>query len=319
MALRTLSLVRETNRPYSAGLDERLYRIHERALCRARTYRASEADLIDSLREVDDEKIFLKLELTSLYQYAVQILKLSEDVACNLIAIMRRSRAVPELTERIRDGSITASKARKIASVITTDNKSAWLDLASSKTSRQIEKAVAQENPKAAVVESVKYKTAERLEFKIGVSEEWLSALQQVKDLLSQKRMKAVTSEEALKAIMDDFLKRNDPIRRAERVQKRKVESEISEEPKPDNQFDSTDKHPSVPGRQRLPAHTKHAVMLRDQRRCRHLSIQGERCENRRWIDVHHIIPVSDGGNNQIENLITLCSAHHRAQHRADH
>ena len=32
--------------------------------------------------------------------------------------------------------------------------------------------------------------------------------------------------------------------------------------------------------------------------------------------DVHHIIPVANGGKNDISNLITLCPNHHRMAHR---
>ena len=42
---------------------------------------------------------------------------------------------------------------------------------------------------------------------------------------------------------------------------------------------------------------------------------RGERCENRRWIDVHHVRPRSLGGANTLENLVMLCSAHHRMVH----
>ena len=42
---------------------------------------------------------------------------------------------------------------------------------------------------------------------------------------------------------------------------------------------------------------------------------KGNRCENRRWLDVHHVVPRAAGGSNAPENLITLCSAHHRIEH----
>ncbi|MBI2605974.1 MAG: HNH endonuclease [Deltaproteobacteria bacterium] len=39
------------------------------------------------------------------------------------------------------------------------------------------------------------------------------------------------------------------------------------------------------------------------------------RCEQKRWLQVHHIKPVSLGGGNTLENLTTLCSGHHRMRH----
>jgi 5-methylcytosine-specific restriction endonuclease McrA len=56
-------------------------------------------------------------------------------------------------------------------------------------------------------------------------------------------------------------------------------------------------------------------VNLRDQRRCAHLKRDGSRCNQSRWIELHHKIPVSAGGLNTAENLITLCSTHHKFAH----
>jgi 5-methylcytosine-specific restriction endonuclease McrA len=65
--------------------------------------------------------------------------------------------------------------------------------------------------------------------------------------------------------------------------------------------------------RQAVPPALRRAVLLRDRHRC---SVPG--CTNTHYVDVHHIRPRSEGGPNTLENLITLCSAHHRATHRGD-
>src|SRR5262249_28624422 len=59
-------------------------------------------------------------------------------------------------------------------------------------------------------------------------------------------------------------------------------------------------------------------VQLRDKGRCRHVNKKGNRCESERWLEVHHILPVSKGGRNQLDNLITLCSTHHKLQHLSE-
>jgi hypothetical protein len=63
--------------------------------------------------------------------------------------------------------------------------------------------------------------------------------------------------------------------------------------------------------KQTIPPALRRAVLLRDQRRCR---VPG--CTHATFVDVHHITPRSEGGPNLAENLLTLCSAHHRATHR---
>jgi len=41
-------------------------------------------------------------------------------------------------------------------------------------------------------------------------------------------------------------------------------------------------------------------------------------CRHATFVDVHHLVPRADGGAHTPENLITLCSAHHRAIHRGE-
>jgi hypothetical protein len=54
-------------------------------------------------------------------------------------------------------------------------------------------------------------------------------------------------------------------------------------------------------------------VLRRDERRCR---VAG--CRNATFLDLHHIRPRSEGGSHCAGNLVTLCSAHHRALHRGE-
>jgi hypothetical protein len=64
-----------------------------------------------------------------------------------------------------------------------------------------------------------------------------------------------------------------------------------------------------------IPAHVKNAVIARDGRQCTAIGADGKRCVNRRWLHLHHILEVSRGGANDIENITSLCEGHHRALH----
>jgi len=63
--------------------------------------------------------------------------------------------------------------------------------------------------------------------------------------------------------------------------------------------------------KQPIPPAMRRTVVLRDQHRCR---VPG--CRNARFLDLHHIQLRSDGGRNELANVITVCGAHHRAIHR---
>ncbi len=64
-----------------------------------------------------------------------------------------------------------------------------------------------------------------------------------------------------------------------------------------------------------IPRSIQHRVNLRDERRCTQILPDGARCNQARWIEIHHRVPVSEGGGNTLDNLTTLCSAHHRYEH----
>jgi len=69
--------------------------------------------------------------------------------------------------------------------------------------------------------------------------------------------------------------------------------------------------HVGACARQSVSPALRRRVIARDQQRCR---IPG--CRSALFLDVHHIHLRSEGGRNDAANLITLCGAHHRAQHR---
>ncbi|MBT4761274.1 MAG: HNH endonuclease [Bdellovibrionaceae bacterium] len=64
-----------------------------------------------------------------------------------------------------------------------------------------------------------------------------------------------------------------------------------------------------------IPARIRNQVYLRDQGCCQFLDSNGEKCKERRWLDYHHKVPVSQGGQHTLENLSLLCRGHHRSLH----
>lgn len=255
--------------------------IYDRAVEVSRGYHRSQSRLIDVLQLLDVRKTYREYGCTSLYQFAVQDLKLSEDTAYSFITVARKAVTVPALKAEIALGTITVSKARRMCSVITRHNYDRWLELAKCSSVRVLEKEVARVNPKAAVSERASYVTAERMLLQLGVSESLMKKFRRVQDLECQSKQKHIDLEATLEAALDLFLERKDPVKKAERINAARP----------------------VPGR------VEHAVNLRDQGKC-------TECGDSRWVDHHHIIPRESGGPDTLENLTTLCRAHHAMLHR---
>jgi 5-methylcytosine-specific restriction endonuclease McrA len=99
----------------------------------------------------------------------------------------------------------------------------------------------------------------------------------------------------------EEYLFKHDPVRKAERSKRRAQTFRNTEKPS---------------GRVPLTALQKHEVFRRDQGRCTHIGLDGTRCNSERFIDLHHIFRVADGGTNNPSNLTTLCSFHHDLVHQ---
>jgi len=84
------------------------------------------------------------------------------------------------------------------------------------------------------------------------------------------------------------------------------VEKEVAEAMKCDAEV-------ARPGRRNtatIPPATRRLVLARDRHTCRTPG-----CGHTRFLEVHHLKPRAQGGNNHAENLVTLCSTCHRLWH----
>ena len=59
-----------------------------------------------------------------------------------------------------------------------------------------------------------------------------------------------------------------------------------------------------------VPPAMRRALEQRDEGRCRFPG-----CENRSWVDTHHIVHWAHGGETKLGNLVLLCGRHHRLVH----
>jgi hypothetical protein len=59
-----------------------------------------------------------------------------------------------------------------------------------------------------------------------------------------------------------------------------------------------------------VPAEVKRLVAARDQRRCAFVAPNGRRCDERRFLEFHHVVPYAAGGLPTAENIQLRCRAH---------
>jgi len=330
------------------SLSVRARTIHAEALAAVREYKRCEVRLIEVLQQADDHRIYGSLGYNSLFRYASDGLGLSEEVAYVFINVARKARQVPALKEEISRGTISITKAKKISPVLNSENQKHWLDLARNASKAKLEKEVARAAPSTAIVERMKYvpagadvesarilKHVPRVQLEVGVSEALMLKIRRAQEVLSQKRRGSMSLEAVLDQAISLYLEKEDPMRRAgrQRIRGRLAEKLRAESSTPRNkkalrdhsaaeQFQPSQLVPGpVAGRAKfsgrrtpLPAATKHKVMLKFGGCCS-FEKDGERCTERKFLEIHHLRPLSLGGSNDLGNLRLLCAGHHRAQH----
>ena len=67
--------------------------------------------------------------------------------------------------------------------------------------------------------------------------------------------------------------------------------------------------------RKKLSAELVNKINYRDQGQCQFELENNQICGQSRWVEYHHITPLAYGGQDQLDNLITLCSEHHKQVH----
>jgi hypothetical protein len=323
-------------------------RLHFEAMARAARYLESEASLLETIMDVDRTRLYLKFDLNSTFTYCVKLLNLSEAVAYNFIAVARKAREVPELKDAIKAGELGVSKARKIVSILTPENQDEWIRKARELPQAKLEREVAECAPEAAAKDKERMRPVKnsRVRVEAEVSQDVSDLIRRVQDLVSGGQKKPASLEDALKAMAEFYLDRKDPVERAKRAGKRRLERagncscdefvagesncSCDELPAtaPDTSKLSHDelgtksenhigfRRPKNANRDAIAAAVEHAVHLRYGGKCWAKRADGSFCHSTKFIQLHHILPVSAGGGNDIRNLISLCGRCHRLWHR---
>ena len=300
--------------------------LHQKMLRLTKQHRLTEAELLDHLQEADRLKLFLVRGHSSLFKYVSDELGFSDSVTSNMIAVARKAMEIPKMKEEIRNGNLGIAKLRKVCPVIDQENQKEWIDIANTSSSRDLEMQVASRKENHIPKASVRAVAKDTLRLSLDISTEARQKLDQLKDILVTKRGRVATKrgrdcslQEVLDFALETTLEKHDPMRKAERSEKRKVAKSGPQKEQSQGQGDVQSK-PTCPRtgkskRKSIPQKLVDLINRRDKRRCTYVGALGQRCTQTRWLHYHHHIPVAQGGSNHEDNLKTLCDGHHRLVH----
>ena len=268
----------------------------------AKEYQSAEGALLLVLMQMRKDSLFAELGYSGIFSYCEQALGFSREQSYYFKAVAEKAEAVPELKEAVVQGELSISKARRIVSVLDSDNQAQWIEDAKQLSQKELEKKVADAKPEKPKRERLRPIGQALRELKVPLDEGSAQSLEVLKELLSQKMGKPASLKEALAWAIETTREKYDPERRAQRASQRKVSLGNTA--------------PLKPGRHPIRKSTRHAVIRREGYRCCHRGPDGTRCTETRWLSFHHRKEVCEGGLNTADNLELRCFAHHALQHR---
>jgi hypothetical protein len=263
----------------------------------------SAADLVEHFVELDARRLYLGEGFSSLFEYCLRALNLSEDRACNHIAAARAARAFPAVVPMLRDGLLNLSTLRLLASHLTVENHASLLAEARHKSKRAVEQLLARRFPRPDVATCIRRYPAvepladDRYLFRLTVDGATVSLLRRAQDL---GRYTLPGGDEA-------------------EIVKRALMAYVKDLEK--GRFSATSRPRAVPrprddASRDVPAHVQRAVWARDEGQCAFVGGRGLRCEARTFLEFHHLSPYIAGGEATVENIALRCRAHN--QYEAD-
>jgi len=114
------------------------------------------SELLVYLGEVDARKLYVRFATSSCFAFCVQKLGLSEPSAYRYLAAARLARRYPLALERLEQGRVHLSALAMLSKHVNDENGAELLQLADSKSKRQLERALAERFPKADVPSSIR-------------------------------------------------------------------------------------------------------------------------------------------------------------------
>ena len=263
--------------------------VHELAIVRSKTYLVAESELLKSVIDIDESRLYAKMGMRSCNQYCVKFLNLTEQVAYAFIGIARKSKEVVELKEAIDQGDLTVSKAIRVVSVLTPENQQEWLGKAKDLTKNEVEKEIAKLRPERPKPPKIKPVAENRTRYTFEVDDAGHQQIKRAQELLHKHDIAEAFVEMAKLVTL-----KKDPVARADRAEQKGY---------------------ARAKRKAIPKKILHQVHRRDRGCCQTTMPGGETCLSKDWVEIHHIQPKSEGGSDELKNLVTICHAHHRQVH----
>lgn len=285
--------------------------------------RRIEVGILRHLREIECRKLYLERGHSSLFVMCVSTFKCSPAGAQRRIQAMRLMKELPQIEEKIQSGELNVSVVAQTQSFFRAEkdanrlySSAEKLELITSfenKSTREVERALAEKNPEVRHREDVRQVSATQVKLSIVIRQELKEKLDLLKDKFAHANP-SMTYEGLIELLADRALKtpktRNH--RQAENSQSQTSDTSFLPAPEGTVRQIPTDTKTFAPRNRSVSSALKRKIWLRDEC-CTYQDPQtGKRCGSKSFLQIDHIKPFAIGGENSENNLRLLCGAHNR-------
>jgi hypothetical protein len=295
--------------------------------------RRAEHRLARLLAELADADLHHALGYASVGEYAAEVLDLCPRQARELVRLGRSLPGLPILDAVLESGALDWTKARELLRVVTPETEGAWVGRARQVTSRVLERDVAAsirgQLPPDGPPARERAPERVRLVFELEAADadvlrQALAVLRARSDLSAEEVEDGALLAGMARRIVGEAEPAEAPTGERYRIvidhcpsclanasPSAEASDTIVAEAMCDAEVLDARPGPSQGHVSRtIPPATRRMVLVRAGWAC---EVPG--CDNRLWLDVHHVRHRARGGGHDVGNLAVLCCAHHRAVH----
>jgi len=298
----------------------------------AKRQRALDAEEAALLCVVARQQTWRQFGCATMLEYLEMIFGYGPKVGHERVRVAMAIEALPELRDALANGDVSYSALRELTRVVTANTQREWLDAVRGKSVRQVEDLVRTHRkgdlPTDPGDPDLKPR---RLQFEVSTATDAL--LRQARQALADERGRFIEDDEFLAAMAAALLEGgandNDQGRAKFQVRVSTCDScsqtyfegggrktAVSDADAARADCDAQRIGADERATQDIAPKTRREVLHRDGGKC-----TVPRCRSARFIEVHHIVPRSEGGSHDASNctsLCDLCRARHKS-HYADY
>ncbi|UOF00806.1 HNH endonuclease signature motif containing protein [Bdellovibrio reynosensis] len=285
--------------------------------------------ILEHIREIDVRRLYLEKAYSSIYEYLTKELGYSGSAAMRRLEAARLLREVPQVADRIQEGSLNLSQIGELSRAIKEKEKVSGVkvsvlqkqelvDQVSGLTAGETQKEVTRVlDLPVKEFDTKKVQQDESVRLGITLSKEQYEKLLQCKDLAAHILLQdsgSVSLTDVIEFLADQYLDKKF------KPGKKKKESvnlnTVAEESK--DSRDAIVTTDAVVERKSVTTKLRRMVLQRD-KCCQYVDLKtGRKCKSSFALQVDHKTSKWAGGVNSLANLQLLCSQHNREKYKKE-